>query len=53
MNACPVKSQFGVSNFPTLVLLDEVGHILSVNQGLTPAKKQQLETEIKWRLGVR
>jgi thiol-disulfide isomerase/thioredoxin len=53
MNTCPVKSQFGVSNFPTLVLLDEVGHILSVNQGLTSGKKQQLETEIKWRLGVR
>jgi thiol-disulfide isomerase/thioredoxin len=53
MNTCPVKSQFGVTSYPTLVLLDEVGHILSVNQGLTSAKKQQLETEIKWRLGVR
>jgi thiol-disulfide isomerase/thioredoxin len=53
MNTCPVKSQFGVTNFPTLVLLDEVGRILQVSQGLTGAKKQQLEAEIKWRLGVR
>lgn len=50
---CPVKSQLGVAGFPTLILLDEHGHLLWRSEGLDPAKTRQLEGEIRRRLGVR
>jgi thiol-disulfide isomerase/thioredoxin len=54
MESCPVKNQFGVQCFPTLVLLDEQGHILFRNEGLPDeAKRLQLEGLIRWQLGLR
>jgi thiol-disulfide isomerase/thioredoxin len=53
IQACPVKGQLGVEEFPTLVLLDEYGHILWRSSGLDEFKRHQLEAEIKWRLNVR
>jgi thiol-disulfide isomerase/thioredoxin len=53
MHSCPVKTQFGVQAFPTLVLLDEQGHILFRSEGLDEAKRLQLEGLIRWQLGLR
>lgn len=50
---CPVKSQMGVGGFPTLILLDEYGHLLWRTEGLDPAKARQLDSEVRRRLGVR
>jgi thiol-disulfide isomerase/thioredoxin len=51
--ACPVKSQFRIEAFPTLILLDEQGHILWRNEGLDRAKLLELEGLIRWQLRLR
>ncbi len=50
---CPVRQQFDVRAFPTLVLVDETGRILWRGQGLDPQKLNELEMLIRQKLGVR
>jgi thiol-disulfide isomerase/thioredoxin len=49
---CPVKTQFGVRNFPTLVLLDENNRIIwrSEGLGMNAEKLPELELLIKQHL---
>jgi thiol-disulfide isomerase/thioredoxin len=50
---CPVKTQFEVTAFPSLVLLDEKGQIVFFAQGLDAQTHYDLEMEIRRRLGIR
>jgi thiol-disulfide isomerase/thioredoxin len=50
---CPVRSQFGVSGFPTLVLLDEGGRIVWRSTGLDATQVRDLDIIIRQRLGAR
>ena len=51
LDHCPVKTQFGVRDFPTLVLLDEEGWEIWKKVGEpSPADWEQLEWEIRRRL---
>lgn len=50
---CPVQAQFRVSNFPTLILIDERGEYVWRREGLDPEGKYDLEMEIRKRLGLR
>jgi thiol-disulfide isomerase/thioredoxin len=50
---CPVRAQFGVSAFPTLVLVDEHNQIIWRQQGLEVNKLQELEMLLKLQLGIR
>jgi thiol-disulfide isomerase/thioredoxin len=50
---CPVRTQFQVSAWPTLVLLDETGTIVWRSEGVDPQKWQDLDLVIRQRLGVR
>jgi thiol-disulfide isomerase/thioredoxin len=50
---CPVKTQFQVTSFPTLVLLDEQGNILWRNrEGVNSEELRELDFLIRQRLGV-
>jgi thiol-disulfide isomerase/thioredoxin len=51
--ACPVKKQFGVTCFPTLILLDETGQIVWRREGADEQILWELEVEIQRRLGLR
>jgi thiol-disulfide isomerase/thioredoxin len=51
--SCPVRTQFGVNAFPTLVLLDEGNRIIWRQQGLDAAQLQQLETLVRLQLHAR
>ncbi len=50
INSCPVRTQFQVSKFPTLVLLDESNQIIWRAEGLDPDKLQDLEMLIRQQL---
>jgi thiol-disulfide isomerase/thioredoxin len=50
---CPVRDQFKVAAYPTLILLDENGQILWRSEGLQEPQRQQLENLIRQRLGIR
>jgi thiol-disulfide isomerase/thioredoxin len=50
MLTCPVKTQFGIRAFPTLILLDENNRIIWREEGLDEVKLQDLTTLIKYRL---
>lgn len=50
MITCPVKTQFGIANFPTLVLIDENSRIIWRNEGLNSDKLQELDSLIKRQL---
>jgi thiol-disulfide isomerase/thioredoxin len=50
---CPVRTQFGVLSWPTLVLLDEGGRIIWRGEGLDTPQLRELEIIIRQRLGVR
>jgi thiol-disulfide isomerase/thioredoxin len=50
---CPVQTQFEVSRFPTLVLLDESGQIIWRREGLNERARFDLENEIRKRLRIR
>jgi thiol-disulfide isomerase/thioredoxin len=50
---CPVKVQFGVQAYPTLVLLNDNGRIIWRSEGLSKDSIAELETIFKQRLGVR
>lgn len=49
---CPVKTQFAVNQFPTLVLLDERGKIIWRGEGLDQQRVRELEIIIRQRLGL-
>jgi thiol-disulfide isomerase/thioredoxin len=50
---CPVKVQFAVRAFPTLVLLDESGRIIWRAEGATSQHVRELEIILQQRLGAR
>jgi thiol-disulfide isomerase/thioredoxin len=50
---CPVRTQFAVSSWPTVILVDENGRIIWRSEGLDAQKLQELEIIIKQQLGVR
>jgi thiol-disulfide isomerase/thioredoxin len=50
---CPVRTQFGVSRFPTLVLLDASGNIIMQKEGLDERGEYELVMEIRRQLGIR
>jgi len=53
---CPVRTQFDITSFPTLVLLDEDGQIVwrsQKDEGLDQRQLMELETEIRRGLGIR
>jgi thiol-disulfide isomerase/thioredoxin len=50
---CPVREQFQVDSYPTLILLDESGQIVKRIEGVDSQKLRELEFEIRQRLGVR
>jgi thiol-disulfide isomerase/thioredoxin len=49
---CPVKAQFRVTAFPTLVLIDEAGQIVWRGEGLDEMNLYQLKVEVHRRLGL-
>ncbi len=52
---CPVRTQFQVTSFPTLVLIDDTGNLIWRNppdKGPTPAVLRELEMEIQRGLGM-
>jgi hypothetical protein len=51
-DSCQVKKQFDVTQFPTVILLDERGQIIYRADGLEKPQLQELEAEIRKRLGV-
>jgi thiol-disulfide isomerase/thioredoxin len=50
---CPVKAQFAIDKFPTLVLIDQNSRIIWRSEGLDNYKIQELEMLIKQQLNVR
>jgi thiol-disulfide isomerase/thioredoxin len=50
---CPVRQQFGITSWPTLVLLDENSRVIWRSEGLDARKAQELEMIIRQRLGIR
>lgn len=50
---CPVRRQFGVYNYPTLVLLDQTGRIIWRAEGLDQQHLRELEVIIQQQLRVR
>jgi thiol-disulfide isomerase/thioredoxin len=54
MTTCPVKNDFGVKGFPTLVLLDDQGQIIWSKEG-PPSEPEfdQLKAIIRRELGIR
>jgi thiol-disulfide isomerase/thioredoxin len=54
LESCPVKTQFGVTKFPTLVLLDANNRIIWQQEGMLDRNQRDyLEMLIKQHLGVR
>jgi thiol-disulfide isomerase/thioredoxin len=52
-NQCPVRTQFAVANWPTLVLLDERGRIIWRSEGLEATQIKELEVVIRQQLGLK
>jgi thiol-disulfide isomerase/thioredoxin len=50
---CPVRTQFGVARFPTLVLLDADGNIIWQKEGLGEVEHYELVMTIRRQLGIR
>jgi len=53
IETCPVKTQFGVNSFPTLVLLDENNRIIWRSEGLRENDFQVLQQRIREHLLTR
>jgi thiol-disulfide isomerase/thioredoxin len=53
ITTCPVKLQFGINNFPTLVLIDEKSRIIWRREGLDSYRIQELEMLINQQLQLR
>jgi thiol-disulfide isomerase/thioredoxin len=51
--SCPLATQLGINAYPTLILLDEYGHVLWRAVGPDEGKFRELEFEIRRRLGFR
>jgi AhpC/TSA family len=51
-DACQVKKQFDVTQFPTAILLDGEGKILYRADEMEKVQMQELEKEIRKRLGI-
>jgi thiol-disulfide isomerase/thioredoxin len=51
--SCPVRTQFRVAAWPTLVLVDQEGRLLWQESGLDRAKFNELERIIRQQLGIR
>lgn len=49
---CPVRRDFGVKGFPTLILLNDRGQEIWRSEGLTDAQFLQLKAEIRKELGI-
>jgi len=49
---CPVRNQFGISAYPTLVLLDDNGCIIWRSEGLGGHQIEELEAIVKQKLNV-
>jgi thiol-disulfide isomerase/thioredoxin len=47
---CPVLSKLDVQKFPSLILVDETGHIVWRGEGMTAQNKARLEAELRKRL---
>jgi thiol-disulfide isomerase/thioredoxin len=52
VGSCPVRTQFAVNAFPTVVLLDESSRIIWQQQGLDATQLHELEMRIKLKLGL-
>jgi thiol-disulfide isomerase/thioredoxin len=52
-DSCPVRAQFRVNAFPTLVLIDGKGEGVWRKEGLDEDGRYELEMEIRKRLGMR
>jgi thiol-disulfide isomerase/thioredoxin len=52
-NDCPVRTEFGIRSYPTLVLLDDSGRILWRSEGLDEAKLRELQGIIRQQLRIR
>ncbi len=50
---CPVRTQFQVRSWPTLVLVDEQSRIIWRSEGLDQEHLKELEIIIRQRLGLR
>jgi thiol-disulfide isomerase/thioredoxin len=54
MPTCPVKRDFDIKGFPTLVLLNDKGQIIWSKEGMpTEPEFEQLKAEIRKQLGIR
>lgn len=47
---CPVLAKLDVQKFPSLILVDETGHIVWRGEGMTAQNKARLEAELRKRL---
>jgi thiol-disulfide isomerase/thioredoxin len=52
-NECPVRTEFGIRSYPTLVLLDEGGRVLWRSEGLDEGKLRELQGIIRQQLRIR
>jgi len=55
-DSCPVRNQFDVHSFPSLVLVDDKGNILwrsPKGQGIDRRALGEVEMEVRRRLGIR
>ena len=52
-NDCPVRTEFGIRSYPTLVLLDENGRVLWRSEGLDDGKLRELQGIIRQQLRIR
>jgi thiol-disulfide isomerase/thioredoxin len=50
---CPVRTQFGILAYPTVVLLDDQGQIIWRSEGLGQDQLREVDIIIRQRLGVR
>ncbi|HEV3202974.1 MAG TPA: redoxin domain-containing protein [Gemmataceae bacterium] len=50
---CPVRNQFGITAYPTLVLLNENGRIIWRSEGLGGPQIEELDAIVKQKLNVR
>jgi thiol-disulfide isomerase/thioredoxin len=51
MATCPLRTQFAIAGFPTLILLDENGRIIWRAVGLEPQQLGELDAILRQRLG--
>jgi peroxiredoxin len=51
-DSCQIRKQFDVNKYPTLILIDERGQFLYRTEGLEKPQSQELEAEIRKRLGI-